>query len=316
MPAVGDGCQSGWMEIRDPLQPKPRNFYDGGAVDADPHQPNQAEDPRIVLERVQVDGREQFTMSRRIAYRDRELGELLVPKDASTFYTDLTSVPAIMTWLVPKTGEHLPATLLHDGLISPPGKGPDYISTDGKTVNRIQADRILRDAMLDRGTGLVRRWLIWSAVTLGTIFSKNDLGLSNAMKWRYRIAMAGTLAIVVYVGLCATLDLMDVHWWGFAGLPWMGDRPFWLEIVGGAAGAITVPFVLGVTWGRFRVAGWVGGITVSLLIHVMIFLVLLTLLYQAAERLTKKSPMAALGICVLGLVISLGVFLGMAITGW
>jgi len=300
------------MEIRDPLQAKPRNFYDGGN---DQVGPDRGADPRIVLERVLVEGKEQFTMSRRIAYDDRELGELLVPRELGDFYTDLTSVPAIMTWLVPKTGEHLPAALLHDGLISPPGT-PTYRSTKNLTINRVDADRIFRDAMADRGTGLVRRWLIWSAVTLGTIFSKDDLGLSNALKWRYRIAMAGTLAIVVYVGLCATLDLIDVHWWGFVGLPWMGDRRFWLEIVGGAAGAITVPFLLGLTWGRFRVAGWVGGITVSLLIHVMIFLVLLTLLYQVAERLTKKSPMAALGIFVLGLVISVGVFLGMAITGW
>jgi hypothetical protein len=302
------------MEISEPLQPKPRNFYDGGAVDADPPQPNQGEDPRIVLERVQVGGREQFTMSRRIAYRDRELGELLVPKDASTFYTDLTSVPAIMTWLVPKTGEHLPATLLHDGLISPPGKGPDYISSDGKTVNRVEADRVLRDAMADRGTGLVRRWLIWSAVTLGTIFSKNDLGMSKARMWRYRIAMAGTLLVVIYVGLCATLDLFDASWPGFVGLPWMGDRAWWAEIIGGGAGAITVPFLLGLTWGRFRVAGWVGGITVSLLIHVMLFLVLLTLLYQVSERLTKRAPMVALGVAVLLLVAAVGTSIGMAAT--
>ena len=299
------------MEISAPLQPDRGNFYDGGN---DETGPDREKDPRIVLERVQVDGKEQFTMARRIAYADRELGELLVPKDLSTFYTDLTSVPAIMTWLVPKTGEHLPATLLHDGLISPPGTGPDYISTAGKTVNRVQADRILRDAMLDRGTGLVRRWLIWSAVTLGTIFSTNDLGMSKARIWRYRIAMAGTLLVVVYVGLCATLDLFDADWPGFVGLPWMGDRAWWAEIIGGGAGAITVPFLLGFTWGQFRVAGWVGGITVSLLIHVMLFLGALTLLYQVTERLTKKAPKVALGIAVLTLVAAFGTFVAMAVT--
>jgi len=302
------------MEISEPLQPKPRNFYDGGAVDADPPTPNQGEDPRIVLERVKVEGREQFTMSRRIAYHDRELGELLVPKDAGAFYTDLTSVPAIMTWLVPKTGEHLPATLLHDGLISPPGTGPDYISTDGKTVNRVAADRILRDAMLDRGTGLVRRWLIWSAVTLGTIFSGNDVGMTKAKQWRYRIAMAGTLLVVIYVGLCATLDLFDADWPGFVGLPWMADRSWWLEIIGGGAGAVAVPFLLGWTWGRFRVAGWVGGITVSLLIHVMLFLAALTLLYQVTERLTKKAPMVALALAALLLASALAVSVGLTLS--
>jgi len=299
------------MGIRDPLQPNERNFYDGGLVDG---QPDQGADPRILLERVLVDGREQFVMTRRIAYRDRDLGELLVPKDPTAFFTDLTSVPAIMTWLVPKTGEHLPAALLHDGLISPPDQPDAYISTEGHTVDRVQADRIFRDAMADRGTGLVRRWLIWSAVTLGTIFGNNELKMGKRLQWLYRISMAGTLLVVIYVGFCATFDLLDVDIMGFAQLPWMGDRPLWGELIGGAGGAITVPFLLGFLWGRFRVAGWVGGITVSLLIHVMIFLILLTLLYQVTERLTRKSPMAAFGVFALVLVAAVGIFIGMSVT--
>lgn len=299
------------MELSDPLTPKPRNFYDGGD-DTDP--PDRGADPIVRLERVLIDGREQFRMTRRIAYDDRELGQILVPKALGTFVTDLTSVPMIMTWLVPKTGEHLPAALLHDGLITPLGNDADYISTDGNTVNRIEADRIFRDAMADRGTGLVRRWLIWSAVTLGTIFSTNDLGLSKARTWRYRIAMAGSLLVIVYLGVCATLDLVDTRWWGFARLPWMGDRSWWVEILGGGAAAIAVPFLLGLTWGKFRVAGWVGGITTSLLIHVMVFLVGLTVLYQVTERFTKKSPMIALGVAVLTLIASFAIFIGLSVT--
>ncbi len=70
-------------------------------------------------------------MQRRIAYRDRHLGELLVPRVTRTFRTDLTSVPALFTWLVPKTGLHLPATLLHDGLIHPPDD-VTYVSTEAR----------------------------------------------------------------------------------------------------------------------------------------------------------------------------------------
>jgi hypothetical protein len=300
------------MEISDPLTPKPRNFYDGGT---DTVGPDRGEDPRIQLERVVVDGMEQFTMARRIAYDDREVGELLVPDDLTTFQTDLTSVPALMTWLVPKTGEHLPAALLHDGLIASADEERrgirTYRSTNNVTVNRVEADRIFRDAMADRGTGLVRRWLIWSAVTLGTMFSNNDVGMSRARQWRYRIAIAGSLLVVVYVGLCATLALFDAQWPGFVGVPWMDDRRWYYRLLGGAGGAITVPFVLGFTWGRFRVAGWVGGIAVSLLIHVMIFLLLLTLLYQVSEWLTRKAPRAALGIFAGVLVAAVVVFLWM-----
>jgi len=117
--------------------------------------------------------------------------------------------------------------------------------------------------------------------------------------------------VVVYIGFCATLDLADADWPGFVQLPWMGERDWWRELLGGAGGAISVPFLLGFLWGRFRVAGWVGGITVSLLIHVMIFLVALTVLYQATEWLTKRNAKLALGICVLLLAIAFGVFIEM-----
>ena len=297
------------MEIRDPLDPKPRNFYDGGPFDG---QPDPGAEPRILLERVVVHGKEQFTMGRRIAYRDRERGELLVPKDPATFFTDLTSVPTILTWLVPRTGEHLPAALLHDGLISRPGEPDNYLSTEHHAVDRVEADRVFRDAMADRGTGLVRRWLIWSAVTLGTIFGSNELEMGRPMQWRYRLTMAGTLLVVVYVGFCATLDLADADWPGFVQLPWMGDRDWWEELLGGAGGAISVPFLLGFLWGRFRVAGWLDGITVSLLIHVMIFLVALTVLYRATEWLTKRNAKLALGIYLLVVAIALGVFITMS----
>ncbi|MEU6375277.1 DUF1353 domain-containing protein [Streptomyces sp. NPDC046909] len=58
-------------------------------------------------------------MQRRIAYKDRHLGEPLVPRVTSASLSALTSVPMLFTWLVPKSGERLPAALLHDGLIHP-----------------------------------------------------------------------------------------------------------------------------------------------------------------------------------------------------
>lgn len=306
------------MEIRDPVKVQPRRFYDGGVPAHDGHAaipPNPDEDPRIVLERISIKGDEQFMLARRIAYRDRHLGELLVPGDLATFSTDLTSVPALFTWLVPKTGAHLPAALLHDGLISPVGEPDTYVSTEGHRVDRVQADRVFRDAMADTGTGVVRRWLVWSAVTLGTVFSNNDLGMTRARQWRYRIAMGATLAVIIYLGLAATFDLVDRHVPGFATLPWMGDRRWYVEMLGGGAGAVAIPFVLGLGWGRFRVAGWVDGIALALLIHVTVLLVAVTAVYQVTERVTRKSPMAARGIFALGLVVAVGVFLGLAVTG-
>ena len=66
-----------------------------------------------MLERHLTDGLEIFSLERRIGYRDRVLGEILIP-NSPDFRTDRTSTPALFTWLVPKTGAHLPAALVHD----------------------------------------------------------------------------------------------------------------------------------------------------------------------------------------------------------
>ena len=292
-----------------------RRFYDGGVPPRgmDPGSaPDPGDDPRIVLDRHSENGVEQFALQRRIAYLDRHLGELLVPADPDTFRTDLTSVPALFTWLVPKTGAHLPAALLHDGLVHPPGH-PTYVSTEGHVVDRVEADRVFRDAMADTGTGVVRRWLVWAAVATATILSGSGTTWSRALLWRYRVAAGLTVASVAYLGLCATLDLVDLGVPGAVSLPWMGDRPWPLELVGGLAGAVVVPLLLGLTWGRFRIAGTIVGIGLAVLLHVTVALLGLTALYRAAEWAAARRPVllaalaAVMVLLAAGLVVALSV---------
>jgi hypothetical protein len=286
-------------------------FYDGGQ-DADGSHPaappDPAADPQIVLRRDAEGGHELFAMQRRIAYDDRHLGELLVPRVTRTFRTDLTSVPALFTWLVPKTGLHLPATLLHDGLIHPPGD-VTYVSTEGHVVLRSEADRVLRDAMADAGTALIRRWIVWSAVTTATMLSGAGTGWSRRLALRYRITAALTLLVIGVLGVLATLDLFDVG--GAPELPWMGDRGWFLEIVGGLSGAVVVPLVLALSWGRFRRAGAVVGVTLAVLLHVTAALLLLTLLYRALEWLTRRAPTLALALTAIGIAVAVVVFLSL-----
>ena len=126
-----------------------RRFYDGGTLPRDERPGDPADppaDPRIVLERHAEEGVETFAFERRLAYLDRHLGELLVPADLG-LRTDLTSVPALFTWLVPKTGAHLPAALLQDALVAGCDDPAFYVSTEGHVVDRVEADRIFRDAM-------------------------------------------------------------------------------------------------------------------------------------------------------------------------
>jgi hypothetical protein len=268
---------------------EPSRFYDGGNATESP-EPRRP--PRVVLERVEAgdlhERTERFRMLRRLAYRDREYGELLVPVDLDSFDTDLTSVPALFTWLVPRTGRHLPPALIHDGLVHQAEEPASYLSTDGHQLDRVAADRVFRTAMRDTDTGPVRSWLVWSAVTLGTIWH-GSTAWSRAQHLRYRLVAAGSLLLVAVLGVVATLDLLDVVAW----LPWMGaDRPVWLELAGGLAGAVVVPLLLGLTWGRFAVAGAVSGIALAVLLHVTVLLGVISLLYLAAEWVARRRPVA------------------------
>lgn len=279
-----------------PVHREPRRFYDGGPVGG---LPDPSAEPRIVLERHLDDGVESFGMRRAIAYRDRDLGELVVPA-SDAFRTDLTSVPWLFTWLVPRTGAHLPAALLHDGLVGGVDDELSYRSTEGHVVTRDAADRVFRDAMADTGTGVVRRWVVWSAVTVATIYVGSE-AWSRAQLWGYRLAAGASLLVVLALGALATVDLLD----GAVLVPWMGDRPWWSELLSGLAAAIVVPAVLSLAWGRFRVAGAVLGVLLAVLLHVTVALLVLTAGYLAAERVARRAPRVAVAVAAGGFVAAL-----------
>lgn len=278
-------------------------FYDGGTPpwpEPGGEPPDPATEMQISLVRTVVDGAEQFGLTRRIAYRDRHVGEIVVPPDPTSFASDLTSVPTLFTWLVPKSGAHLPAALIHDGLVHPPGE-PTYLSTDGHHVDRVEADRIFRDAMADSGVGVVRRWLVWTAVTLATIWAREATAPSAWRRVACQIVMVITLGSILVLGYQATSDLFDRDWWLTFELPWMGDRPFVEELITGAAGALVVPLLLGVAWGRFRRAGWVAGIAAGLLFHVTLALVAVSALYAGIEWLVSRLSAPASTLLLAGL---------------
>jgi hypothetical protein len=289
-----------------------RRFYDGGTLpsDGDPgEQPDPGADPRIVLERHAEEGVELFELERRIAYLDRHLGELLVPADAG-FRTDLTSVPALFTWLVPKTGAHLPAALLHDALVAGRDDPTSYASTEGHVVDRVTADRIFRDAMADTGTGVIRRWIVWTAVTVATIFVGRAVPWSRGRHWSYRFAAGATIAVILYLGYSSTSDLLDQSWVGAVDAPWMGRRPFLVEVVGGLSGAIVVPLALSLLWGRLRMAGAIAGVMLAVLLHVTVGLAVIGATYLALERLARRRPTlgwALAAAVVVGSLVTFGV---------
>ena len=289
---------------------EPRRFYDGGTLARDGvpgERQDPGADPRIVLERHAEEGVETFELERRLAYRDRHLGELLVPADAG-FRTDLTSVPALFTWLVPKTGAHLPAALLHDALVAGRDDPASYVSTDGHEVDRVEADRIFRDAMADTGTGVIRRWIVWTAVTVATIFVGRAVAWSRPKHWSYRVAAAVTIATILYLGYSSTSDLFDRSWLGAVHVPWMGDRSWWVEVLGGLSGAVVLPLALSLLWGRLRMAGAIAGVLLAVLLHVTVGLAAIGTTYLALEHLARRSPLLAWGLAGAVVAGSLVVF--------
>lgn len=220
------------------------------------------------LELRSVDGRD-FTLLRAFGYRDDEhVDPFVVPADLETFETDFASVPELFTWLVPRSGDFLPAAVLHDALVSP----ERYL---GPRVPRHEADRIFRRAMIGLGTGRVRAWLMWAAVTLGTLW------WSGSLVWR--AALVGLLGSVSAVGVVATLDFFDL----VDVLPWMGDRPWPQELALGALFALLIPPVLALMWGRYWVAGVIVGIALAVLLHVTAVLLLLYAGYLVLERVVS-----------------------------
>jgi hypothetical protein len=218
-----------------------------------------------------------YRLVRQFGYRDSGYQEpFIVPDDVDTFTTDLGSIPWMFAWLVPGLGTQLPAVLLHDGLVVGRGQPPTHV---GPKVNRVEADRILRDAMASLGTPRLRRWLMWTGVSLATCWS------DVPHRWWWRVVMPVTLGIVGLLGVLATLDLADV--WDV--LPWMGDGAGWVELATGAVFALLIPLVLSALWLQFWRAGAIAGVALAFLLHVTAAVVVVYGIYWVAERLVSAS---------------------------
>src|SRR5690606_32795154 len=100
--------------------------------------------------------------------------------------------------------------------------------------------------------------LMWAGVMLATCWS------ALAPRWWWRTLVAGTLGVVGALGVLAPLDVLDV----VDVLPWMGDRPWWVEVLGGAAGAVAIPAALAVLGARRRRVAVIAGVALAFLLHV------------------------------------------------
>lgn len=230
-------------------------------------------DLRLQLE-LQLDTAD-FTMLRQFRYMDPKHEEpFTVPADRTKFHTDLASIPSYFLWLVPTGPATLPAFILHDALVLDDGEAKTHIGPD---VDREEADRILRDGLANLGTPLIRRWLIWTAVILGTAWKV------LRPRWYWPPLVIATVATIAVLGIIATLDVLDV--WDV--LPWMGERSTGAELAGGALFALLIPLVLSVLWWRLWKAGATVGVALAFLLHVTVAVFFVYQVYRLAERLVS-----------------------------
>jgi hypothetical protein len=210
---------------------------------------------RIVLEQV---GPTTFRILEPFRYVDAATGDVFVVPDPrwGDQPTDLASVPAVLQWVVSRYGQHTLPALLHDQIVSKDLAG-----------DRQRADRIFRDAMGEQGVPLARRWLMWAAVSIGTIVAGRP--------W---LAVLVAAWVALWVALAFRLTPPFAAWdvWVFNTLVRI---PWWWAALAAVAG----PPVLGALWaGRYRV-GVISGYGAFLFSVPLVAIVLALAVYRIVE---------------------------------
>lgn len=116
------------------------------------------------------DGRSLWGLERELGYRTSIGGEGAITVPAG-FITDLASIPRALSGALPPDGPWTKAAVIHDALYFTRGglelwHGKRIIARPAP-YSRAESDDILREAMADRGVGIVQRNLIWSGVRVG-----------------------------------------------------------------------------------------------------------------------------------------------------
>lgn len=138
-----------------------------------------------------------YELRDRFEYVDRD-GQTFIVPESRRLGTDLASIPSFASWLVPKDGRHTQAALLHDAMIVSAGQIQDYI---GPPVDDEKADRIFRDGMQISGAPFVRRWMMWTAVAM------RSLWISRGPWTKLRLVLS--VPIFVVLGLLGFPDVLD-----------------------------------------------------------------------------------------------------------
>ena len=273
-----------------PHEPRPGEFFDPVPGTWDDTTTDQTLSAGPALVQVGRLGPKSYRMLRHVGYRDRKTGTIwVVPRDLDGWTLNFSSAPTLVNWIIPVLGNHFNAFILHDAQVEsrtytgPGAQGRDYF---GPKVSRVSADRIARDAMGEHGTGLIRRWIVWVGIMLGTVYSKEGLG-AGRNRWGHIVWFSSYMVLLLALGVWST---MEVFGWTDA-FPWMEGERWPTRLALGAVGAIATPLILSLITVRFwrhwlfgLLAGWL----LAVLLPALIVTAGLTFIYIQAERVARR----------------------------
>ena len=130
------------------------------------------------------------------------------------FTTDFASVPFFLTWLVPRYGRFTKAAILHDHLWKE--------CRDGR-FEWADADGILRRAMRELNVPFLRRWFMWGAVRLASIFGHHDYSSLRKQGAATNLALAAVTCFGVAFAVVPSLVVI-----AFLAVFWLAEGVAWV----------------------------------------------------------------------------------------
>jgi hypothetical protein len=200
--------------------------------------------------------RKDFEICVPFKYRRNEQEDwIVVPDPPENKRTDLASVPGFLLWFVPRYGAHTLAALVHDQRVK---------------VDRPEADAIFRDALGELKVPLIRRWFMWAAVSLATMFEHDLAGKLRVLIWGFFVVVASA---TFWQSRFAELGEWEPWSWLIFGQSW------WVDLIIVAAASIVLFPRIGL--------GLVGGAGVWFIFLPTLFVLITLAAYVILETLVR-----------------------------
>jgi len=220
-----------------------------------------------------------FSLEEDFSFRRDGADTVTVNVEASRLSnTDLASIPWMIRWFVARYGRHTLAALMHDQLVQAGAKNPPEVP------DRRAADRLFYTSMADLGVGVVRRQIMWAAVTARTRLGQGLIAGTGGYGVLARLGLVGWL-------LCALAGIAS-FWACVLGVLGVGSLFGWSAFVFLLIASL-LPVAAMFLWGDDRQQGLVATYAFVIVIVPSVLAAIFYFLYWMAETAVSKLPFKA-----------------------